>query len=198
MAQEPPQVRLRPFDRSDFEHLISWVPTPHALSRWCGAFFSHPLDEEQLQRYLDSAAQPHVRTLFTAIALSGEALGHISIAMVWPHLSSRLSRVLVAPSHRGEGIGRAMVARAAAFSFETHHVDRIDLGVAADNAVAIACYRGQGFAHVGTWLKAVPIGTEIIDVYWMTLTRATFEAGLAARKSCRPCENSGPCRGHAR
>ena len=66
MVQEPLQVRFRPFERSDFEQLISWVPTPHALSRWCGAFFSHPLNEQQLQRYLDSAAEPLVRTIFTA------------------------------------------------------------------------------------------------------------------------------------
>jgi RimJ/RimL family protein N-acetyltransferase len=180
MAQEPLQVRLRPFDRSDFEPLISWVPTPHALSRWCGAFFSHPLNEHQLRRYLDS--QPLVRTIFTATTLSGEALGHISIAMIWPHLSSRLSRVLVAPSHRGRGIGRTMVANATAFSFDTHHVDRIDLGVAADNAVAIACYYGQGFSHIGTWPKAIPIEAKIIDVCWMTLTRATFMAEVAAAR----------------
>jgi ribosomal protein S18 acetylase RimI-like enzyme len=35
-----------------------------------------------------------------------------------------------------------MVARAAAFSFKIHNVDRIDLGVAANNARAIACYGG--------------------------------------------------------
>jgi RimJ/RimL family protein N-acetyltransferase len=179
MTQVPLQVRHRPFDRSDFEHLISWVPTPHALGQWCGAFFNHPLNEQQLRRYLDSTAQPLVRTIFTATTPAGEALGHISTAMIWPHLSSRLSRVLVAPSHRGEGIGKTMVAYAAAFSFETHHVDRVDLGVAADNAVAIACYYGQGFSHVGTWPKAIPIGPEVIDVYWMTLTRTTFKAGLA-------------------
>jgi hypothetical protein len=63
--------------------------------------------------------------------------------MIWPHLSSRLSRILVAPERRGEGIGSAMVARAVAVTFETHHVDRIDLGVAADNAPAFACYRKQ-------------------------------------------------------
>jgi RimJ/RimL family protein N-acetyltransferase len=192
MAQAPVQVRLRPFDRSDFEHLISWVPTSHALSRWCGAFFSHPLNEHQLQRYLDSATQPLVRTIFTATSLSGEAVGHISVAMIWPHLSSRLSRVLVAPSHRGRGIGRIMVANATAFSFETYHVDRIDLGVAADNAVAIACYHGQGFSHIGTWPKAIPIEAEIIDVCWMTLTRTTFMAEVAARPDLEKGGNRPP------
>ena len=52
------------------------------------------------------------------------------------------------------------------------HVDRIDLGVAADNARAIACYRQQGFVHVGSWPNAIPTVSGTIDVYWMTLTRA--------------------------
>jgi RimJ/RimL family protein N-acetyltransferase len=121
---------------------------------------------------LESASQPNVRTIFAAVDEWGDTVGHIGISMIWPHLSSRLSRILVAPS--GEGIGGAMVARAAAFSFETYNVDRIDLGVAANDAPAIACYRKQGFAHVGTWLKAIPTETVVIDVYWMTLTRAAW------------------------
>jgi RimJ/RimL family protein N-acetyltransferase len=167
-----PQVTLRTFSLADFEHLISWVPTQQA--QWCAAFFQHPLDQNQLRRYLDSASQPNVRTIFAAVDQSGDTVGHVEISMIWPHLSSRLFRILVAPARRGEGIGGAMVARAVAFSFETHNVDRIDLGVAANNAPAIACYRKQGFAHVGTWLKAILVETVTIDVYWMTLTRAAW------------------------
>ncbi len=178
MTRQSFPVELRPFDRSDFERLISWVATPQALGQWCAAFFRHPLDEEQLRRYLDSAAQPNVRTIFTAFVPSGEAVGHIEISMIWPHLSSRLSRVLVAPARRSEGIGGAMVARACAFSFKTYHVDRIDLGVAADNAPGIACYRRQGFSHVGTWPKAIPLEAGSVDVYWMTLTRAIWVQSL--------------------
>ena len=55
--------------------------------------------------------------------------------------SCRLSCILVAPDRRGKGNSAAMVARAAAFAFCTHHVGRIDLGVEADNTTAIACYR---------------------------------------------------------
>jgi RimJ/RimL family protein N-acetyltransferase len=165
---------LRTFDQTDFERLISWVPTRQTLTQWSAGFFHHPLDRSQLEQYLGSFSQPNIRTIFAAVDQSVSTVGHIEISMIWPHLSSRLSRILVAPARRGEGIGGAMVARAAAFSFETHNVDRIDLGVAADNTQAIACYRRQGFAHVGTWQKAIPIEAAAIDVYWMTLTRAVW------------------------
>ena len=61
--------------------------------------------------------------------------------------------MLIAPDRRQFGIGAGMVSGAITFSFDTHHVDRIDLGVDADNVVAIRCYRRQGFKHVGTCLE---------------------------------------------
>src|SRR5258708_39035755 len=155
MTKEPIQLKLRPFTQTDFGHLISWVSTPETLGQWCAAFFRHPLDEDQLQRYLDSASQPNVRTIFAALAPSGEAVGHIEVSMIWPHLSSRLSRIIVAPGRRGEGVGGAMVARAAAFSLETHHGARIHLGVTAENALAIASYPRQRLHPVASWHQAL-------------------------------------------
>ena len=57
-------------------------------------------------------------------------------------------------------------------SFDTHHVNRFDLGVDADNVVAITCYRRQGFKHVGTWPRAIEARLKVIDVYWMTVLRS--------------------------
>ena len=99
-------------------------------------------------------------------------------------LQRRLSRVLVAPDRRRLGIGGGMVCRASAFSFDTHHVDRIDLGVDADNVAAITCYRRQGFKHVGTWPHAMEAGPTTIDVYWMTLSRAAWVSRSAAGDIC--------------
>jgi RimJ/RimL family protein N-acetyltransferase len=184
MKQQNAEIALRPFGRSDFRRLISWVPTPEAHGQWCGSFFSYPLDESRLQRYLDSARESNTRVIFTALLPSGEPVGHVEISQIWPYLSSRLSRVLVAPDRRQLGIGGAMVSRAVAFSFNTHHVDRIDLGVDALNVVAINCYRRQGFKHVGTWPQAIEAGPTIIDVYWMTLSRAAWLSRSAAGDIC--------------
>jgi RimJ/RimL family protein N-acetyltransferase len=96
-----------------------------------------------------------------------------------------LSRVLVAPDRHKLGIGAGMVSRAITFSFDTLHVDRIDLGVDADNVVAITCYRRQGFKHVGTWPHAMGAGPKVIDVYWMTVSRAAWVSqSEAARHIC--------------
>jgi hypothetical protein len=70
--KEAPAITLRPFERSDFKRLISWLPTPDAHEQWCGSFFGYPLDESRLQRYLESAGQPNAIVIFTAVLFSGE------------------------------------------------------------------------------------------------------------------------------
>jgi RimJ/RimL family protein N-acetyltransferase len=166
-------ITLRSFDERHFAALKSWVPTAAELARWCGAFFTFPLDDAQLERYVASARQPLAREIFAA-EQGGACVGHIEISMIWPHLSCRLSRVLVDPGMRRHGIGGEMVRLVAADAFSRHRVARINLGVSADNAAAIACYRRQGFAHVGTWPEAIETEVGAIHVYWMTLTREAF------------------------
>ena len=174
------EIILRPFERHDFTRLISWLPTEAAHVEWCAAFFRFPLDETQLEQYLESSKQPNGRAVFVGETSSGEAVGHVEISHIWPHLSSRLSRVLVAPAKRHCGIGTSMIAQALTFSFRTHHLARIDLGVSQDNRAAIACYAKLGFEHVGTWTAAMMANKKLIDVYWMTITKENW----AAHSSC--------------
>jgi RimJ/RimL family protein N-acetyltransferase len=166
-----PPIVLRPFAREDFMRLRSWVVSQAALAEWSGAFFRYPLNDDQLERYLESGARPLTRVIWTAEAREDGPVGHIEISHIWPHLSSRLSRVLIAPFFRGRGLGSAMVAEALAYSFRVHMVDRIDLGVSATNAGAIRCYERLGFKHVGTWPGGVVVGSISIDVCWMTAAR---------------------------
>lgn len=167
----PVDITLRPFGRSDFARLISWLPTEAAHIDWCAGYFRYPLDDAQLERYLESGEVPNSRAIFVAETRSGDAVGHVEISHIWPHLSSRLSRVLVAPARRRGGVGMAMVGQAISFSFDAHRVARIDVGVSQDNVAAIGCYRKLGFEPVGTWKDAMVVGANSIDVCWMTIAR---------------------------
>ena len=176
-----PDVALRSFVREDFGRLMSWVWSEAALVEWCAGFFRHPLDEAQLDRYLESSKQPNARAIRVAETSGGDPVGHVEISQIWPYLSSRLSRVLVAPDHRRRGIGSAMIAKALSFSFRQHHVSRIDLGVSAGNSAAIACYEKLGFRHVGTWPDGIVVGPARIDVYWMTVMRDQWSDSADSR-----------------
>jgi RimJ/RimL family protein N-acetyltransferase len=167
-------VTLHPFGRDDFSRLISWLPTEADLIEWCAAFFQYPLTDAQLERYLESTKQPNNRVVFTARSNGVEAVGHIEISHIWPHLSSRMSRVLVAPSQRRRGFASSMVAQALSISFDQYFVDRVDVGVAAANSAAIGCYAKLGFGPVGKWPNAIVAGSSVLDVIWMTVTRDTW------------------------
>jgi RimJ/RimL family protein N-acetyltransferase len=158
------RVYLVPFGPQDFDRLISWASTKDDLIEWCAAFFSYPLTHSQLEQYSESAKSPDARLVFTGRSIKDGPVGHIEVSHIWPHLSSRLSRVLVAPDKRHRGFGSAMVREAVSLSFERHAVDRIDLGVSARNVIAIGCYSKLGFAQVGRWQNAISVGSGTIDV----------------------------------
>jgi RimJ/RimL family protein N-acetyltransferase len=168
------RIALGPFGRCDFSRLISWLPTEADLIEWCAAFFQYPLTDAQLERYLESAKQPNSRVIFTARSTGGEPVGHIEISQIWPHLSTRLSRVLVAPDQRRRGFASRMVAQALLVSFDQYFVDRVDVGVSAANSAAIGCYTKSGFRRIGKWPNAIVAGSSTLDVIWMTVTRNTW------------------------
>jgi RimJ/RimL family protein N-acetyltransferase len=181
-ATAPVRIDLVRFDVEDFDRLISWVPAEADLIKWCAAFFRHPLTRAQLERYLESSKEPNVREIFTARANDGEAVGHVEISQIWPHLSSRLSRILVAPGQRRRGIALSMVAQALCRTFDAHRVDRVDLGVSASNLPAIGCYKKLGFAQVGLWSNAIMAGSHRIDVVWMTMTRIRWNRSCGEKQ----------------
>ncbi|MEM7024799.1 MAG: GNAT family protein [Pseudomonadota bacterium] len=173
--QTAERIDLIEFAREDIPRLIGWIRSPEDLSAWAGAFFTYPLDEAKLERYLSSGQgeQPERRIFKAVDAESGEAVGHIELSHIWPYLSARMSRVLVGdPSLRGRGVGTRIVRALLQQAFAEYSFGHIDLGVNAANRRAIACYRRAGFAHVGTWPKALKTPAGVIDVYWMSITRA--------------------------
>lgn len=153
---------------------MSWIPTEFDLVRRSGAHFRFPLTHVQLEAYAQSTKAPNFREAFTAQMNDGEPVGHVEISHIWPYLSSRLSRVLVAPDKRSQGFGRSMISQALVRDFDVHQSSHVDLGVAADNSVAIACDERLKFETIGIWPRAVAVRPRAIDMQWMTLTRSQW------------------------
>ena len=173
-TQRAKRIELIAFMREDIPRLIGWIRSREDLAAWAGAFFTYPLDEAKLERYLSSGqGESPQRRIFKAVdADSGEAVGHIELSHIWPHLSARISRVLVGdPAFRGHGVGTRIVRALLQQAFAEYSFGRIDLGVDAANRRAIACYQRAGFAHVGTWPQALKTTVGVIDVYWMSIPR---------------------------
>ena len=62
-------------------------------------------------------------------------------------LDAYLEELYVAPDHRGQGLGRALLERALEFARE-RGAGRIDLGTAVDDRAARALYESLGFTNV--------------------------------------------------
>ena len=172
------KIELREFDQSDLSRLKSWIQSPEALHDWAGNFFSYPLTDEQLHSYLESAGNLHGgRRIFKSVdPKNGEAVGHIELSHIWPHLSARISRVLIGlPELRGAGLGHQMVQQLVVFAFDEFEFDRLDAGVSDTNTTAIRCYEKAGFSHVGTWPRAMSTTTSEISVLWMSLFKSQWK-----------------------
>jgi len=166
---------LRSFDRSDFTRLLSWVQTPDQLYQWAGPLFSFPLSADQLDRYLLLATgDPPTHRIFTALAANGgEPVGHIELSRIDRlHRSASLSRVMVAPDRRGQGLGQQMVRLALAIAFDELRLHRIELYVFDFNHAAIACYEHAGLVREGVLRDARRVGDE----YWSVVQMSMLES----------------------
>jgi RimJ/RimL family protein N-acetyltransferase len=144
-------VELVPFTEDDADRVLPWVDSVESLELWTASSFGYPLTREHLLGHLRESAARGDRRIFKAVETgSGEVVGHIELA--WTDRrsrASRIGRVLLAPEHRGRGLGGEMMRAALALAFEREGAHRVELGVFDVNPRAIACYERIGFRREG-------------------------------------------------
>lgn len=67
-----------------------------------------------------------------------------------------IQNVGIAPHHRGQGLGRALVARCLQ-GFQSAGMKRVTLEVTANNAAAVELYRDLGFRNVRTLFRQIDL-----------------------------------------
>lgn len=142
-------TELQPFERNDFRRLIQWVPSAEFLMQWAGFIFTYPLNERQLEEYLQfPEMNPSRRRIWRVIETgTGTVIGHVELNNIYDHdRKADLCRVLIGPPWRGKGFGKQMVMKVLEYGFETLGLHRIQLGVFDFNISAIRCYEGCGFS----------------------------------------------------
>lgn len=167
------EVELRPFERNDFARLIGWIKSPDFLLQWAGVNFNYPLDEAQLERYIQgSEGEQPIRRIFKAVDINTKAVvGHIELNNIdLRNKSAKVCRVLVGePSLRGRGIGTQMTRKLLDIGFNQLRLHRIDLVVFDFNKAAIRCYEKLGFVKEGHLREVRRIGGEYWSLYQMSI-----------------------------
>lgn len=171
MSDEPPALQLRPFAESDIERLVSWITDEALMIQWGGHPFTWPLTTEQIHNHLEDAlaASPRTSRLFTP-TIEGEAVGYGELRDInLGQRSAVVSRVLIAQSSQGRGLGSQLVDALARVAFEEMQLHRLELQVFHFNQPAIRTYERLGFVREGTLREARVIDGVRQDLFVMGL-----------------------------
>lgn len=132
-------IKLESFKKSDFKQLINWINSEEFLIQWSGNAFTFPLDEQQLEKYIESA-----NTLAFKVVdeVTSDVIGHISLGQIDNiNKSARIGKVLVGNTKmRGRSIGKHMMKAVLHIAFDELKLHRVTLGVYDFNTSAIFCY----------------------------------------------------------
>lgn len=111
-------------------------------------------------------------THFVAVE-HGAVVGWCDVLRQFAHVRQHVGTLgmAVAASHRGRGVGRALITRAIEHATQ-RGLTRIELTVHAANTTAQALYASVGFVHEGTQRRAGLIDGTHFDVHCMARLEA--------------------------
>ncbi|ANF98846.1 aminoglycoside adenylyltransferase [Paenibacillus bovis] len=168
------ELRLQYFTDRDYKQLIKWSGDAEFLLQWSGPQWRHPLQESDLDTYVQDANHPLYsdRLIYTAVErISNKVIGHIALTRIdRDNRSARISRVLVgAHEARGKGYGRQMIREALRIGFDALGMHRITLGVLDYNLQAKSLYESTGFQQEGYMRDAVKHNNQYYSLYEMSI-----------------------------
>ncbi|MCU7676358.1 GNAT family N-acetyltransferase [Bacillus thuringiensis] len=154
-------IKLEIFKKSDFKQLINWINSEEFLIQWSGNAFTFPLDEQQLEKYIESANTLAFKVVDEE---TSDVIGHISLGQIDNiNKSARIGKVLVGNTKmRGRSIGKHMMKAVLHIAFDELKLHRITLGVYDFNTSAISCYEKIGFVKEGLLRESKRVG----ETYW--------------------------------
>ncbi|MGX5560896.1 GNAT family N-acetyltransferase [Bacillus thuringiensis] len=154
-------IKLKTFKKSDFKQLINWINSEEFLIQWSGNTFTFPLDEQQLEKYIESANTLAFKVVDEE---TSDVIGHISLGQIDNiNKSARIGKVLVGNTKmRGRSIGKHMMKAVLHIAFDELKLHRVTLGVYDFNISAISCYEKIGFVKEGLLRESKRVG----ETYW--------------------------------
>ncbi|WP_459503427.1 GNAT family N-acetyltransferase [Bacillus sp. C1] len=159
-------IELKYFGRRDFQQLIDWIDSEEFLLQWAGPIFSYPLQEKQLEKYIENANDENAEVFVYKVIdqETKKVIGHISLGKIdRVNKSARIGKVLVGDtSMRGKSVGKKMMEEVLKVAFEQLGLHKVSLGVFEFNTPAIRCYERVGFVKERLLRDARKIG----DGYW--------------------------------
>ncbi len=157
---------------------MSWITSQESMVQWSGNTFTYPLNEEQLEKYIQGSEgeNPRRKILKAVDSETGTYIGNITLEMKDPGTKkAAIACVLVGDTaYRNKGIGEIMVRETVKIAFQQLGLETITLNVYTFNKSAIRCYEKVGFVIEGLNPNSRKWGNEYWEAYKMKLTTEEF------------------------
>ena len=149
--QELPDPGLRRAESADLARLAELAVRLHVDDQ----FGPHP-GRAGLRGYRQRLENTVRQGLVYCVGPIGEPVAKLERSVSSPRWGVQLAGIVVDPSRRGQGLGKAAVAAAVRAAIREGPSDRlVSLHVRADNAPALAAYAAAGFVDREAWRLAV-------------------------------------------
>lgn len=158
-------LSLRPYKPCDASAVVSWITDEVSFYQWsAGRFGPYPLTPKRLNDHYDSFADSDAFFVFSAYDETG-TVGQVMMRFLDAQKTVlRFGFIIVDAKKRGKGYGARMLSLALDYAFSFLHVEKVTLGVFANNPAAEKCYRSLGFRDAGA-----PDHYPILGEEWLCL-----------------------------
>lgn len=146
----PPAPRLRPARIEDLDLVLPWAPDAEAMRLWAGPAVGFPVPRETFWTALWQVPG----AAFALCEADDRIVGFGQLMHREPGFA-HLARIIVAPAHRGRGLGRILCRALMQAAPARLPVRAFSLHVYPENHRARTLYRSLGFIDVRTERKVL-------------------------------------------
>jgi len=139
----PESIKLKPFEKKDFNRLIKWSYNEEILTQFAGPIFTFPLTIEQLKNYKNNK---EILSFKVIDSFSNIVIGHAEISPSEEINTIKICRILIGDkTKRRKGYGKKIIKLLLDKAFKELDKERAELNVFDWNTSAIKCYEKVGF-----------------------------------------------------
>ena len=166
-------MRLRPFiPCCDFDEIKNWISDERTHAMWCANLIKFPIEKENFDQVMLEAAIRFGDSPYVATTDDGKVVGFFCYSVNISTNEGMLRFIMVDPSQRGKGLGKAMLRLAVEYAFDITKADAVQLNVFLKNTRAKKCYESLGFAGRKTEAGAFIFKDETWDRCNMVIKKA--------------------------
>lgn len=164
-------IALRAFEKSDISHLHRWMNDPESLAM----IGRCPLSFEEIEQEVEKHKNAHDLLLVLEQAKS-TPLGWVHLSKIELEHGRAEIGILLAPEHRGKGIGKIGMNLILNMAFHQLRLHRVYLTTRSINKRGIALYQKLGFSIEGRLREHAFVSGEHHDTFIMGILSREWNA----------------------